>query len=88
MISKIGFVVFACMAFSVIGAQETKLASTAPTDAGPREKKVLLIGIDGLHLGSLHAQVTPHLDTLFATVAYAGGVAGSSSEQGTFSGPG
>jgi hypothetical protein len=52
------------------------------------DKKILLIGIDGLQLAELRKVNTPNFDRLIIKKAYAGGIAGTSSEQMTSSGSG
>ena len=52
------------------------------------DKKVLLVGIDGVQFERLEALNTPAFDRLKVNKAYTGGIAGSPSEQSTKSGPG
>ncbi|GAA5646648.1 hemopexin repeat-containing protein [Vibrio proteolyticus] len=52
------------------------------------DNKVLLIGIDGLQYEKLAGVDTPAFDRLNITKAYTGGIAGTSTEQLTKSGPG
>jgi len=56
--------------------------------ASQANKKVLLIGIDGLQYDKIGEIETPNFDTFSFTKAYTGGVVGTPSEQGTKSGPG
>lgn len=52
------------------------------------DRKVLLIGLDGVQLEQLQQTATPNLDRLQLKKAYTGGISGTESEQGTSSGPG
>ncbi|MFJ4347080.1 alkaline phosphatase family protein [Pseudomonas sp. NPDC089401] len=54
----------------------------------PRQPKTLIIGMDGVQLD--HYEALPHsnLQRLYYGKAYAGGITGRASEQGTISGPG
>ena len=52
------------------------------------EKKVLLIGLDGVQLEQMQQIATPNMDRLIVKKAYTGGITGTASEQGTSSGPG
>ncbi|MBL4882271.1 MAG: alkaline phosphatase family protein [Oleispira sp.] len=52
------------------------------------DKKVLLIGIDGLQFEELQKVSTPNFDRLTINKAYTGGITHSNSEQSTSSGPG
>ncbi len=51
-------------------------------------KKVLLIGLDGVQLATLKKLDTPNIDKFYITRTYAGGITGTLSEQPTYSGPG
>jgi len=58
-----------------------------------KSKHALVIGIDGLRVDALQQVSTPHLDGLIADgavtyEAFAGGVLGTPTQQGTWSGPG
>ncbi|MBW2162473.1 MAG: alkaline phosphatase family protein [Deltaproteobacteria bacterium] len=69
------------------------LASCGGDSNTSKTKHALVIGIDGLRVDALQQVSTPHLDALIAdgTVTYdafAGGVLGAPTEQGTWSGPG
>jgi predicted AlkP superfamily pyrophosphatase or phosphodiesterase len=69
------------------------LLACSGSGATPRSNHVLVIGIDGVRVDALRQASTPELDELIAggTVSYdsfAGGVLGTPSEQGTWSGPG
>lgn len=50
--------------------------------------KALLIGIDGAQFERIQALNTPNFDRLYINRAYTGGIAGESSQQSTYSGPG
>ncbi|MGY3689800.1 alkaline phosphatase family protein [Vibrio coralliilyticus] len=58
------------------------------TTAQASNKKVLLVGIDGMQFEHIAKLPTPAFDRLQITKAYAGGVKGRFSEQKTSSGPG
>ena len=69
------------------------LAACGDDSGTSQTKHALVIGIDGLRVGALQQVSTPHLDTLITdgTVTYdafAGGVLGTPTEQGTWSGSG
>jgi predicted AlkP superfamily pyrophosphatase or phosphodiesterase len=69
------------------------LAACGADGGASKTKHALVIGIDGVRVDALQQASTPHLDTLIAdgTVTYdafAGGVLGTPTEQGTWSGPG
>ncbi len=51
-------------------------------------KKVLLVGIDGVQFEHIHRLPTPNFDRLTITKAYAGGIKGRFNQQNTSSGPG
>lgn len=53
-----------------------------------KKKKVLLVGFDGLQFEKIFEVPTPNLDKLKIVKAYAGGIANTSSQQKTSSGPG
>jgi hypothetical protein len=55
------------------------------TTAAP---KALLVGIDGAKYERIQALNTPNFDRLAINRAYTGGIAGESSQQATYSGPG
>jgi len=52
------------------------------------DRKVLLIGVDGVQLEELQKVYTPNFDRLTIRKAYTGGITGTDTEQGTSSGPG
>ncbi|UTW47811.1 alkaline phosphatase family protein [Bacterioplanoides sp. SCSIO 12839] len=60
---------------------------TPPVDKSG-DKKVLLIGLDGVQLEQMQQIATPNMDRLIVRKAYTGGITGTPSEQGTSSGPG
>lgn len=53
-----------------------------------KERKVLLIGLDGLQYEILKNYPTPNLDKLYLSPNYTGGIDGDETEQETSSGPG
>ncbi|RLA25788.1 MAG: hypothetical protein DRQ62_01470, partial [Gammaproteobacteria bacterium] len=57
-------------------------------DGNETNKKVLLIGLDGLQLEELKKLDTPNIDKFFLNRSYAGGILNTVSEQPTYSGPG
>lgn len=76
---------------SSYGYRAERLASLYPP--GPKTKRVLVIGIDGLRPDALRSGASPQMDLLAengtATYdAFSGGVAGTPSEQRTLTGPG
>ncbi|MCK7598262.1 hemopexin repeat-containing protein [Microbulbifer sp. CAU 1566] len=52
------------------------------------ERKVLLVGIDGVQFEKLQTLNTPNFDRLYVEQAYTGGIDGAESQQSTYSGPG
>lgn len=58
-----------------------------PVFDGPTPK-VLLVGIDGLALDEIDGVETPHLDSLYTTKAYTGGITDAGTRQSTWSGAG
>lgn len=70
-----------------LSSKDKKEGITNRTSSGAK-KRVLLIGIDGLQLEKIAPANAPNLDSLTIVKGYTGGIAGTSSEQGTKSGPG
>ena len=84
--------VFAATLFLFTACQEAELTENDQTNAfhakAGAKKKVLIVGIDGLQYEKIAGLNTPNLQSLNMAKAYTGGIAGTSSEQATFSGPG
>ena len=67
------------------------LGLTAPAmaiDVDGNDRKVILVGMDGVQLNNLLAANTSNIQRLHISKAYAGGVENHVNEQATFSGPG
>lgn len=73
-----------------IGLYQQSANSSVPKNKASAKpnKKVLLIGIDGLQYEKLQALSTPNFDTFNIVKAYTGGIVGTPSQQTTGSGPG
>jgi hypothetical protein len=51
------------------------------------ERKVILIGIDGVHYKTLQRLKTPNFDRLYTSKLFTGGELNTETEQQTYSGP-
>lgn len=86
-ISMLAAALFLFTACQEADMTENDAKSSLTTKAGGK-KKVLLVGIDGLQYEKIAALNAPNLKSLNMTKGYTGGIAGTSSEQSTYSGPG